>query len=160
MPWFPKAAVASLFASSIIMSAPHPDRAGEEIITPVFTHGCSWIVGHLWSRWVLLAGVAAGLTSCGTLSTMAPPVEQLAAGSRGPAGALALGRDLYIGRCAKCHSVEPVLKYTAAEWAVIIPDMAERTKLNAAEEAALKDYVDAVLKLGTPALKLKENSQS
>ena len=74
------------------------------------------------------------------LDTAAPPP--------GPAGtgALAEGRTIYVGQCAKCHAVEPVLDYTRAEWAAIMPDMAERTKLDASETVAVTAYVHHVLR--------------
>ena len=111
-----------------------------------------------WSLALALAGML-GLSGCVSLETAAPsPATLLAAPSTQhqglnpqsrPAGltTLALGRDLYVGRCAKCHAVEPVRDYSAAEWATLIPDMAERTKLNAAETAAVTAYVHAVLRL-------------
>lgn len=110
------------------------------------------------TRALALAGML-GLSGCVSLETAAPsPAKLLAAPSTqhqglnpqsGPAGltTLALGRDLYVGRCAKCHAVEPVRDYSASEWATLIPDMAERTKLNAAETAAVTAYVHAVLRL-------------
>ena len=50
-----------------------------------------------------------------------------------------------ITKCAKCHAPEPILKYTVSEWTVIVPDMAEETKLTEHETAAVRDYVMAVL---------------
>ncbi|MDB6069073.1 MAG: hypothetical protein JWL81_244 [Verrucomicrobiales bacterium] len=104
-----------------------------------------------------LAGMA-GLSGCVSLDTAAPSTATLLASqsvqgqgpaktSTAPVSTLALGRDLYVGRCAKCHAVEPVRDYSPAEWATLIPDMAERTKLNAAETAAVAAYVHAVLRM-------------
>ncbi len=87
---------------------------------------------------VLLAWTA--LTGCVSLDTAAPQVNTPGAGP------LTAGRDIYVGRCAKCHAVEPVLDYTAAQWATIMPDMAERTKLTPTETAAVTAYVDHVLR--------------
>ena len=79
------------------------------------------------------------MPGCVSLDTAAPPVEA------GQARPLVEGRAIYVGQCAKCHAVEPVLKYSAAQWATIMPDMAERTKLNPAETASVTAYVDRVL---------------
>ena len=87
---------------------------------------------------ILLA--CAVLPACVSLDTAAPPVEP------GPSGQLAEGRAIYVGQCAKCHAVEAVLQYSAAEWATIMPDMVERTKLNAAGSAAVTAYVERVLR--------------
>lgn len=88
---------------------------------------------------LLLAALLAALSGCVSLETAAPVP--------GPPGSgpLAEGRALYVGRCAKCHAVEPVLDYSAAEWATIMPDMAERTKLTPRETAAVTAYVASVL---------------
>lgn len=79
------------------------------------------------------------LPGCVSLDTAAP---QLGTGG----SPLAEGRAIYVGQCAKCHAVEPVLDYTAAQWATIMPDMAERTKLTSAETASVTAYVNQVLR--------------
>ena len=84
---------------------------------------------------LLLAGLLVALPGCVSLETAAP-----VAGLPG-SGPLAEGRALYVGRCAKCHAAEPVLDYSATEWATIMPDMAERTKLTPRETAAVTAYV-------------------
>ncbi|MEZ5302389.1 MAG: hypothetical protein R3F11_17410 [Verrucomicrobiales bacterium] len=91
-----------------------------------------------------LIGLAAALavSGCVTVDQLAPPTSALP-GAGG--GNLALGRQIYVTKCAKCHAVEPVKKYSRAEWAEIMPEMAEETKLNAAETAAVTAYVEAVL---------------
>lgn len=88
---------------------------------------------------LLLAVLLAALPGCVSLETAAPVP--------GPPGSgpLAEGRALYVGRCAKCHAVEPVSDYSAAEWATIMPDMADRTKLTPRETAAVTAYVASVL---------------
>ncbi len=88
---------------------------------------------------LLLAGLLVALPGCVPLETAAP-----VAGLPG-SGPLAEGRALYVGRCAKCHAVEPVADYTATEWATIMPDMAERTKLTPQGTAAVTAYVASVL---------------
>lgn len=114
------------------------------------------------SGWVPAAAAAViamtGLSGCVSLDTAAPAPATVLASPRVPrpglpdkapadSATLALGRDLYVGRCAKCHAVEPVRDYSPAEWATLMPDMAERTKLTAAETAAVTAYVHAVLRM-------------
>ncbi len=98
-------------------------------------------VSQLW-RSALACGALA-VSGCVTLDQLAPPVEALSS----PAGhsQLSRGRTLYVTTCAKCHSVEPVSRYTAAEWRDIMPDMADESKLTPADEAAVTAYIMAAL---------------
>lgn len=91
--------------------------------------------------------LAAGLAACVSLEQAAPPAETLSAASRGTSAAqLRLGREIYVTRCARCHSVEPVRKYSRAHWErEILPEMAEETNLSASDAAAVRAYVLAVL---------------
>lgn len=94
---------------------------------------------------LLLATLLA--TACVSLEEMAPPVSALPHRSISSASTaqLAHGRDIYITKCAKCHSVEPVLKYPLSQWQhEILPEMSEETKLNPQEVAAVSAYVHAV----------------
>lgn len=58
---------------------------------------------------------------------------------------LVKGRTIYVTRCAKCHAVEPVKKYSREQWNTIIPDMAEETKLSPSETAAVAAYIYSIL---------------
>lgn len=93
--------------------------------------------------------MASALAACVSLEQSAPPVEMLAGG--GNHAALNTGRDIYITRCAKCHTVEPVTKYSLKEWGEILPDMAERSHLSAADAQSVTAYVHEVLASGTVA---------
>ena len=76
------------------------------------------------------------------MESLAPPVSpQMAAAARVPAPTLEAGRRLYTGRCAACHAIDPVTKYTATRWPGIIDDMAERAKLTPVERQSLQAYV-------------------
>ena len=98
------------------------------------------------ARTLLTLAVLAG-AGCMTLEQAAPPVALLhpQAGG-GNLTSLALGRDIYVTKCAKCHSVEPVTNYSLAKWDEILPKMAEKTKLVTGEADAVRAYVFAVLK--------------
>lgn len=104
-------------------------------------------LSHALARTVLLLA-ALSTSACLTLEQAAPLVETLnRQGTQSSPAQLALGRDIYITKCAKCHSVEPVHKYPEGEWVhKILPEMNEETKLNAEESAAVKAYILAVLK--------------
>lgn len=97
------------------------------------------------ARWLLLLAALSG-AACVSLEEMAPPVASLA---NVPTSAsktqLAYGRDIYITKCARCHSVEPVLKYPLSQWEhEILPEMNEETNLSPQEAAAVAAYVRAV----------------
>ncbi len=102
------------------------------------------------ARMLLVVAALSG-GACVTLEQAAPLVETLPPHLRtGTSSQLAHGRDIYITKCAKCHSVEPVEKYPLAQWEhEILPEMSEETKLTPEEAAAVRAYVLTVLK--TPA---------
>lgn len=97
---------------------------------------------------VLLVVAALSGGACVSLEQAAPLVGTLSAHAHaGSPSQLAHGRDLYITKCAKCHSVEPVRKYPLAQWEhEILPEMNEETKLTPEECAAVRAYVLTVLK--------------
>ncbi|MEZ0277410.1 MAG: hypothetical protein ACAH88_21035 [Roseimicrobium sp.] len=97
------------------------------------------------ARWLLLLVALSG-AACVSLEEMAPPVASLPRHSSSASTVqLAHGRDIYITKCAKCHSVEPVLKYPVSQWEhEILPEMSEETNLSSQEVAALSAYVRAV----------------
>jgi mono/diheme cytochrome c family protein len=93
----------------------------------------------------LLLLAALSVAACVSLEEMAPPVSALRSTSSSSSAQLAHGRDIYITKCAKCHSVEPVLKYPLSQWEhEILPEMSEETNLSPQEVAAVSAYVRAV----------------
>ena len=94
---------------------------------------------------MLLCAVA--LAGCVSIEQAAPPVIMLGqqASSTSKRAMLEQGRLIYITRCAKCHSVEPVSRYSRLRWDTILPKMADKTKLSAADEEAVHLYVLTVL---------------
>ena len=99
----------------------------------------------------LAAALAAALTlgACASLEERAPTVAMLAVSTPSPRE-LGAGREIYVTKCARCHSVESVRKYSPAQWDEIMPDMAEKTKLYPAAAAAVNAYVRAVLRSPVP----------
>jgi mono/diheme cytochrome c family protein len=96
----------------------------------------------LWLAPLLLLG----LSGCASLEETAPIVST---GAGASSATLYLGRKIYTQQCTACHAAEPVTAYTAAQWAKILPDMAERSKLAPDQAAALRAYVVAVLQTRT-----------
>lgn len=94
-------------------------------------------------RFVQLLGlsvISSAMVGCASLNidVIAPPVAA--------SPTLQRGRELYVTKCTACHAPEPIRKYSAAKWEEIIPDMAEDTKLSAADTNAVAEYVRWVLK--------------
>ena len=90
--------------------------------------------------------VAASLAvgGCAAVSVAPPITSALIAASGGkPAVTLAMGREIFAGRCTACHSADPVGKYSIAKWREIVGDMAHRAKLDATQQAALLAYLAA-----------------
>ena len=99
---------------------------------------------HLLLASLLCAGF---LNSCVSLETAAPPVATLQSSNLNSSAQLESGRQIYVGKCTKCHSAEPIRKYPLADWiSDIMPEMAEKSKLTPAETASVLAYVQAVLK--------------
>ncbi|MBT8207716.1 MAG: hypothetical protein KJO18_05525 [Acidimicrobiia bacterium] len=95
---------------------------------------------------VLLASLVVG---CATIEQLAPPVDQVLLGAAtvddDSIAMLQDGRDVYITRCARCHSPEPVTAYTREEWQTILPRMVEEAGLSAEERLSVGEYIVAVL---------------
>ena len=90
-------------------------------------------------------GTLPWFSGCMTLEQMAPPVGAeflMFAAQRGmEQTTLEAGREVYLTDCARCHSVEPIGRYSAGQWHEILPRMAEEAELDDAEAAAVDAYV-------------------
>jgi len=82
---------------------------------------------------------------CMSLERMAPPVddELTSVGARqgAAADALARGRAIYLSKCVKCHTVEPIDRYSIAKWQKVLPDMSEESKLTPPQRDELWAYI-------------------
>ena len=92
------------------------------------------------------AGTCVVLLSAGCMSLerMAPPVDErfIAIAGRGAEPTtLEMGRQVYLRDCARCHSVEPIERYSAEHWRKILPKMAEKSYLDDRRTAAVEAYV-------------------
>src|SRR3954451_23777080 len=52
------------------------------------------------------------------------------------------GRKIFFGRCTRCHTADPLEQHTVVEWRKILEEMAGRTRLSAAEHAALLSFIE------------------
>jgi hypothetical protein len=97
---------------------------------------------------VLMASL---LPSCVSIETAAPPVPAVANASQKNYQQLCTGRELYLGKCTKCHSPEVIKKFSLEDWTGdIMPSMAKKSKISAEEEACLMAYITTVSKAPTP----------
>lgn len=85
------------------------------------------------------------LSGCVTIEEMVPPVNdqitQIGDGHGYSNESLHHGRKLYVSRCASCHAVEPIDRYSVARWKRMIPEMSLDAKLNEKEEFDLEAYI-------------------
>src|SRR5689334_20366212 len=90
-----------------------------------------------------VAALAVALAGCASVSPAVPPVTPaLSAASSGtPVATLEAGRRTYVTACTACHNVDPVTKYSTAEWRDIVGRMSGRAKLDAARQSALLSYL-------------------
>ncbi len=80
------------------------------------------------------------ITGCETNSDLAP----LPAPTASSVSTLE-GRRIYLTCAGSCHSPEPVLKYSRAEWfGKHIPEMSREARLRPEQIAALEAYVGAM----------------
>ena len=91
-------------------------------------------------------GVSITLTfaGCLTIEQMAPPVgpECSRIGRNGVTLAvLERGREVYLSDCTRCHSVEPIDRYSLDRWRAILERMGPQSKLDESRTAALQAYV-------------------
>lgn len=101
-----------------------------------------------WPVTPLLGGVTGlflfALSACMTTQQMAPPIEQtfiVHAGKDANIDQLRRGRQLYVTKCTKCHTVEPVNRYSMRHWHRTMIDMVEETKLSEPQEKDVVAYI-------------------
>lgn len=89
-----------------------------------------------------VAAAAASLLAggCATTGDLAPLPS-----APSPGLGVSEGRRVYLTCAGSCHSPEPVLKYSRAEWlGKHIPEMSQEAKLRPDQVAALESYIRAV----------------
>lgn len=106
------------------------------------------------SRRHIPAGMAVLLlpAACGP-AYQAPPVSrELARLSRSPVAQLERGHVVHQEKCAKCHPFEDPARYDEADLANrIMPEMARKSKIDAADEKAVLAYLLAARRMPPPA---------
>lgn len=106
---------------------------------------------RLWFGGGLTVCVAAILAGCLSVEQMAPPVgvEFASAGMRNgiTMAHLETGREVYLMDCSRCHSIEPIDRYSLGRWRDIIVRMGPKSKLDVPRTEALRAYVLAAHKV-------------
>lgn len=94
---------------------------------------------------VVTLSLALGLVGCLSIEQMAPPVGPKFAGVTMTSGTtmslLATGREVYLRDCSRCHSIEPIKRYSLDRWGGILLRMGPEAKLDESRTAALRAYV-------------------
>ena len=110
----------------------------------MITEGTKNRAVYIWAA-VAGLGVCPLYSGCMTIEQMAPPVgaelQSVALRHSVDLATLELGRGIYLSNCVKCHSVEPIGRYSAEKWRSLLPEMAEKTLLNVDDARALEAYV-------------------
>ncbi len=92
----------------------------------------------------ILPLVVAGCGAAGSGAPVIGPEMMRVALARGETPELlAEGRRLLVTRCISCHGLEPVAKYTSAEWREIVDRMADRSGLDAGQAGKISSYLSA-----------------
>lgn len=107
-------------------------------------------------RMLSAAALLLAIIGCATIEQIAPPppdtadVLALASSADISLEQATRGRRIYITDCIKCHSPEPVARYTRVEWDEILPRMAEESKLPPKKIADIAAYIRLTLMLDKP----------
>ena len=73
-----------------------------------------------------------------------PPTEADATRTKSSLSSLQQAHTLYINKCGACHALKLPTSETEEGWKKIVPDMAKKAKLSAAEEDLILHYVLAM----------------
>ena len=93
------------------------------------------------------------VSGCMTIEQIAPPLldtpdtRTLASNAGISLEQASRGRHIYITDCIKCHSPEPVARYTRVEWDEILPRMAEESNLSPEKMSDIAAYIRLTLML-------------
>ena len=110
---------------------------------------------HIQTRALGIAILSGCVMGCATTIDLAPLVDERAIETANAMGfspqTVKHGRLLYITSCVRCHSPEPVTRYSLERWNGILPRMAEQAGLDEKAEQAVSAYIKVILGVqGTP----------
>ena len=94
-------------------------------------------IGLLW--------MAASLLGCVSLEQLAPPIgDRVVVIGRDHGfdlNTLSHGRQVYLSRCIQCHNLEPIQRYSQAQWQAIVMEMAVEAKIDTRQTSDLLAYL-------------------
>ena len=73
-----------------------------------------------------------------------PVVTPVMADASRPVELLKRGRSIYVSQCARCHSAQPVLKYSQEQWERLLPEMEKQSRLSTNQVSELRAYISQV----------------
>ena len=105
-------------------------------------------------RFILIASVALVVLACSQKSIVLsnPRINpettnevkaRLEKTNPADANTIAQGKTVYINRCARCHNLKPVEKFTAPEWEPILKTMIPKAHLNESDSAQVTAFIMA-----------------
>jgi hypothetical protein len=56
------------------------------------------------------------------------------------------GRKLYVGKCARCHKLYDLTKYSDEQWQVLMDKMCRKAKLQPDQKTLISAYVEEALR--------------
>ena len=99
----------------------------------------------------VMLSIALGLVGCLSIEQMAPPVgpafSRVAMTNGTTMSLLETGREVYLRDCSRCHSIEPINRYSLDRWRDIILRMGPESNLDESRTVALRAYVLAAHKV-------------
>lgn len=90
---------------------------------------------------IVLFGCIVLLASCAPKTTEAviEPVKDPAIEM--PTAEIAKGKDIFEAKCQSCHGLKTIDDYTTTQWGKILPRMAKKAKLDAANTEYVHTYI-------------------
>lgn len=73
----------------------------------------------------------------------APSTQTSSTQSTSTSTAAAAGKETYVAKCQRCHSLKNPANYTTDQWVPILNNMAAKANLSDDEKANVMAYVDA-----------------
>ncbi|MBP7400697.1 MAG: hypothetical protein KA954_13990 [Chitinophagales bacterium] len=94
---------------------------------------------HLIKYYFLFAVGLFLLVRCSSALYMPVAADEVISGNS--LDSLITGRNLYISKCASCHSLYLPKQYTLHQWEINVEEMEEKAKLNSTQKELIFNYL-------------------